>query len=53
MIKCPLCKKILVKEMNIEEYEKLYPNEKYMWCCYCRRVFPISIELKGGIKKDG
>ncbi len=52
-IKCLHCENVLVKGMNIKEYKKKYPNEKYMWCCYCHKTFPINIIEKEVEKKDG
>jgi len=42
-INCPLCSKIILENITLEEYIAKYPDEKYMWCAYCHRTFPIHL----------
>jgi len=52
IITCPLCHKIILENITLEEYQKKYPNEKFMWCAYCSNTFPININIVEKEVKD-
>ena len=53
-ITCPRCHKIILENITIEEYIAKYPDEKYMFCSYCHRTFPIQIyTIEKEVNKDG
>jgi len=42
MIKCKICKKILIENLTEKEYLEKFSDEKFMWCNYCRNIFEIG-----------
>ena len=53
-ITCPLCSKIILENITIEEYLAKYPDEKFMFCAYCGSTFPIQIySVEKEVNKDG